>query len=493
MTHAYLVYPHQLFEALEMQKEIRTVVFMEDPLFFKQYLFHKQKLVFHRAAMRSYAHRLETKGFKVLYVESASIDQTEQIAAILTKHSIEQVHVFDLVDDWLEKKLEKGCAQQSIKIVRHPSPGFFLSAKDVDLEFGDQRKFSMSTFYVKQRKKFHLLLEEGKPLGGKWSFDTENRKKLPKNLSLPPSPTNSTDPFVLEAKRSVEKEFKENYGSLDNFFYPIHHAEAKKWLHHFFSEKFSSFGPYQDSIAAEDSFLFHSLLSPLINAGLITPSEVVYKAIDYAEKNDISLNSLEGFIRQVVGWREFVRGVYCSIGGEERTKNFWGHHRSLPPSFWKGTTGILPVDNVIKKVLKTGYAHHIERLMVMSNFMLLCEFQPDAIYRWFMELFIDAYDWVMVPNVYGMGLYADGGMVTTKPYISGSNYLLKMSDYKPGNWCEIWNSLYWNFIDKNLAVFEKNGRCQPVVMVLKKMEREVREGHRNRAENFIRELSGALF
>lgn len=159
------------------------------------------------------------------------------------------------------------------------------------------------------------------------------------------------------------------------------------------------------------------------------------------------MNSLEGFVRQVLGWREFIRGIYHVVGSKQRTTNYWGFTRKIPQSFYDGTTGIVPLDNVIQKLVKTGYSHHIERLMVLSNFMLLCEFDPDEVYRWFMEMYIDAYDWVMVPNVYGMGQFADGGLMCTKPYISGSNYVLKMSDYKKdGKWTEIWDGLFWRFM-----------------------------------------------
>ena len=190
----------------------------------------------------------------------------------------------------------------------------------------------------------------------------------------------------------------------------------------------------------EESIINHSLLSPLINSGLINPIYAIKKILDYYKKNNIRLNSCEGLIRQIIGWREFIRGVYVSKGVEERTKNFWNFQRSIPKSFYNGTTGIIPVDDTIKKINSTGYANHIERLMIIGNFMLLCEFDPNEVYQWFMELFIDSYDWVMVPNVYGMSQFIDGGLMSTKPYISSSNYILKMSNYKKDKWCEIWDT-----------------------------------------------------
>lgn len=344
----------------------------------------------------------------------------------------------------------------------------------------------MANFYIKQRKRFDILLEpDGKPEGGRWSYDTENRKKLPKKIVLPEHPLPNPNPFISEAREYVEKNFGGNYGSSDDFVYPITREESIQWLQQFIQHRFVSFGVYQDAISSNNSFLFHSMLSPMINAGLLTPQEVVASVIKNASKYSIPLESLEGFVRQILGWREFIRGAYVVFGRQERTTNFWNHTRKLPQSFWRGTTGILPIDTVAKRVLKHAYAHHIERLMILANFMQLCEIDPDDVWRYFMELFIDAYDWVMVPNVYGMGEYADGGLISTKPYISGSNYILKMSDFPNGEWAEIWSSLYWNFLDKNRKVFELNPRMQITMQMLAKMPSETLSGHRTRAANYL--------
>ena len=208
----------------------------------------------------------------------------------------------------------------------------------------------------------------------------------------------------------------------------------------------------------------------------------------FSKKNNIPINSVEGFIRQIIGWREFIRGVYYSKGTEERLKNFWGFKRKIPNSFYDGTTGIEPVDDTIKKVLKSGYANHIERLMILGNFMVLCEFDPDDVYKWFMELFIDSYDWVMVPNVYGMSQYADGGIMSTKPYISSSNYICKMSDYKKGDWSHVWDGLFWNFMDKHREFFLKNPRMRMLVSSFDKMDHSKKETLLNSAFEFLNTL-----
>jgi deoxyribodipyrimidine photolyase-related protein len=226
----------------------------------------------------------------------------------------------------------------------------------------------------------------------------------------------------------------------------------------------------------------------MLNVGLLTPTEILDQAIAFAVENNIPLNSCEGFIRQILGWREFIRGVYEAKGTQERTTNYWKFKRKIPTSFWNGITGIPPVDNTIKKVLATGYCHHIERLMVLGNFMLLCEFDPDEVYRWFMELFIDAYDWVMVPNVYGMSQFADGGLMATKPYISGSNYLMKMSDYEKGDWQPIWDGLFWRFMNTHRDFFLKNPRLGMLVKTFDKMPESKQEQHIQMANAYLERL-----
>jgi deoxyribodipyrimidine photolyase-related protein len=284
----------------------------------------------------------------------------------------------------------------------------------------------------------------------------------------------------------VKNQFPDNYGTIDDFNYPVTHADARAAVHFFLREKLCSFGTYQDAIHNQETFLFHSVLTPVLNTGLLTPQYIMEETLQFAAKNKVALNNLEGFIRQIIGWREFMRGMYDKEGVFQRTRNFFGFHRKIPACFYTASTGIAPVDDSIRKVLKHGYCHHIERLMVLGNFMLLCEFHPDEVYRWFMELFVDAYDWVMVPNVYGMSQYADGGLITTKPYISSSNYILKMSNYKKGSWCRIWDALFWRFIIANREVFENNHRMSMMVALTDKMPAKKRNQYVTEAEKFLK-------
>ena len=248
------------------------------------------------------------------------------------------------------------------------------------------------------------------------------------------------------------------------------------------------FGVYEDAIVAENSILNHSVLTPMLNVGLITPEIVINHCLIYAKENNIPINSTEGFVRQIIGWREFIRGIYVCRGSEERTKNFWKFKKKIPASFYNGSTGILPIDQTIKKVIQTGYCNHIERLMILGNFMMLCEFDPDEVYKWFMEYFIDSYDWVMVPNIYGMSQFADGGLMASKPYISGSNYIIKMSNYKKGEWQEIWDGLFWRFMHTHRNFFLSNPRLGMLVRMFDKMPHEKREKHIKNGERYLQTL-----
>jgi deoxyribodipyrimidine photolyase-related protein len=210
--------------------------------------------------------------------------------------------------------------------------------------------------------------------------------------------------------------------------------------------------------------------------------------LTYVKENNIPINSTEGFVRQIIGWREFIRGIYVSRGSEERTRNFWKFKKKIPASFYNGTTGIPPIDQTIKKVIQSGYCNHIERLMILGNFMMLCEFDPDEVYKWFMEYFIDSYDWVMVPNIYGMSQFSDGGLMASKPYISGSNYIIKMSNYKKGEWQEVWDGLFWRFMHTQRNFFLSNPRLGMLVRMFDKMPQDKRENHIKNAEKYLRTL-----
>ena len=508
MRSIRLIFPHQLFEDHEMLHTCDQIFLIEEFLFFRMYRFHKQKLAFHRASMKAFQQMLEEAGLTLSYIESSekrsdvrhliqnlfSEFEEESVEAGQKNSEEFEIHFIDPTDNWLSRRIVEACTSLTINYIQYDSPLFLNNRDELQSFFRkDKKTFFQTTFYKQQRKRLGLLMnEEGKPQGGKWTFDTENRKKFPKNRQVPVVKYPESNAVWEEAVQYVENLFPDNPGQItDSPLYPFDHREAQSWLSQFLDFRFHFFGDYEDAIVVKESILHHSLLSPLMNVGLLLPQEVVKQSVHYAEINDVPLNSAEGFIRQIIGWREFIRGIYACKGSFSRTRNFWGFKRSIPNSFYTGTTGIEPVDQTIKKVLKTGYCHHIERLMVLGNFMLLCEFDPDEVYRWFMELFIDAYDWVMVPNVYGMSQFSDGGVFATKPYISGSNYLRKMSDYVPGDWTAIWDGLFWRFIDRHQDFFKGNPRISMLYYSYQRMAVEKRETHLETADIFLKSLEAS--
>ncbi|MEO9533917.1 MAG: cryptochrome/photolyase family protein [Crocinitomicaceae bacterium] len=482
-----VLFPHQLFEEIPFIDKVEEIILIEEFLFFRQYKFHKQKIAFHRSSMKSFEQSLKDKKVHVKYIESHD-DKSDVRALIKTLRDGASVHYFELADDWLKKRLHQDSEQLNFN--EYPSPLFINKLEDLSHFFkADKRNFFQTTFYKQERKKLDVLMDGTDPEGGQWTFDADNRKKYPKNQTPPSIQFQDDNPFWLEAVEYVEEFFSDNPGELQKQTYlPVNHADSNRWLQQFFEQRFYGFGDYEDAIVKSESFLHHSLLSPLINVGLLEPLAVVKSSIEFATSNNIPINSLEGFVRQIIGWREFIRGMYHIKGNEMRTTNFWGFKRKIPTSFYDGTTGIEPVDDCIKKVLKNAYNHHIERLMVIGNFMLLCEFDPDDVYQWFMELYIDAFDWVMVPNVYGMSQFADGGLFATKPYISSSNYVLKMSDYKKGEWQKVWDGLFWRFMLAHREFFQNNPRLAMLTRNLDRMSTDKMDAHLSHAQNFLDQL-----
>jgi len=492
MSKAGLIFPHQLFEQSPLLSSCNNVYLVEEYLFFKQYNFHRQKIAFHRASMKFYEHYLWGRKATVNYIDSQNLySDVRMLIPHLQGLGITDIVYVDTTDNWLELRLAKAANQCGVRLIKLPTPLFLNSSADLATYFADKKRMFQTDFYKHQRLKRNIMLDANlKPLGGKWTFDDENRLKYPKGKTPPNLFFPTENSFRIEALNYVAHNFPANYGHLSSsFVYPTTFADSKQWLADFLNNRFKEFGVYEDAIVAREQVLHHSLLTPMLNVGLLTPQYIVEETLRFAEKQTIPLNSVEGFIRQVIGWREFIRAVYELKGTEERTKNYWNFTRKIPSTFWTGNTGIAPVDLIIQKVLDTGYCHHIERLMVLGNFMLLCEFDPDEVYRWFMELFIDSYDWVMVPNVYGMSQFADGGLMATKPYISGSNYLIKMSDFKKGDWQPIWDGLFWRFMHTHRDFFLQNPRLGMLINTFDKMPEEKRKAHLRIAENYISSIT----
>ena len=482
-----IVFPHQLFEEHPGIHAGSTVYLVEEWLFFNQFNFHQQKILLHRASMKAFEAQLQQRNISTTYIEASDKNSAISVLiATLSKVGCKNIVIAELVDEWLTKRLMQACQKNNVAVEVLQTPNFLNNMQEAAAFFDKKKTYFQTAFYIDQRKKRNILLSlNNEPEGGQWSYDADNRAKFPAKEIPPVIKPVISNQYVEEAQQYVQKNYANNYGNIDAFIFPVTHEDAAIWLDTFIKTRMEKFGIYEDAIVAKADYLHHSVISPLVNIGLLNPQQVVNRVLELAPKYNIPLNSLEGFIRQIIGWREFIRIVYEREGTKQRTSNYWGFSRKIPPSFWNGTTGIEPIDQTIQKLLKTSYSHQIERLMILGNFMLLSEFDPDEVHRWFMEMYIDAYDWVMVPNVYGMTQFADGGLMTTKPYISGSNYLMKMSDYKKGKWCEVWDGLFWRFMHVHRDFFSKNPRLGMLLKTWDKMSEEKRATHLNNADNFL--------
>jgi deoxyribodipyrimidine photolyase-related protein len=491
-----LVFPHQLFARHPgLDADVDAVALVEDNLMFGDprhtTRFHKQKLWLHRASMKRYAAQLQSDGWSVTYVDHQEAGGTlsGHLKSLASSGGAEVV-LAQPHDDLISRRLERICESLSLRIRYVETPMFLNTPEDNRSYRHGRRRWFMADFYKHQRRRLDVLMDGDSPQGGQWSFDKENRKKVPRAMlgQIPDLPALDLDDTDRRARDHVLQRYPDNPGALQRLSYPTSHSEARAWLDVFIRERFQHFGAYEDAIVEGENTLWHSVLTPMLNIGLLTPAEILEATLASADAHNVPLNSLEGFVRQLIGWREFMRATYEDLGVTMRTRNHWGHRRRMPRQFYDGTTGIGPVDDAIHRILETGYCHHIERLMVLGGFMFLCEIDPDDIYTWFMEMFVDSYDWVMVPNVYAMSQHADGGLITTKPYFSGSSYIRKMSNHPRGAWTDVWDGLYWRWVLNHSDSLAKNPRWAMMCAMARKMNPEKASQHRENAEEFLRAL-----
>ena len=414
----FIILPHQLFHKKYLPKNIKKIILWEHPQYFTKYNFNKKKLILHRASMKHYYDYLKKNKYNIQYI---NFNKTP---------TYKKATLFDPID--------------KIKIPNTTlieSPNFLLTKENYSeykKKKGDSYMFHW--FYLWGKKIVDIIPNVK-------SKDKENRKRLPKDIDIPSMPKNSNKKYIQSAIKYVNKHFKNNYGDTENFLFPISHTTAKKWLKDFIKKRFVNFGKYQDAIDKENDFLFHSYLSTSINIGLLNPLEI----IDEIRKvKGIPMNSYEGYIRQLF-WREYQR--YCYIYFDFSNKNYFGNKKKITKEWYDGTTEIDPIDDCIKKGFHQGYLNHIQRLMIVGNYMNLSGMKPMDGFKWFMEFSCDSYEWVMYQNVLDMAFCVTGarqnGGTMAKPYISSSNYIIKMSNYKKGEWSEKWDTLYHDFIKNN--------------------------------------------
>ena len=437
--------------------------------------YHRHKLILLLSAMRHFRSEIVPPGKQIEYHE---FTKTASFKIALTQ-SIKDHQVTELVwmtsaDTPTNSRIQSLCESLSVK-TSHYSNGLFITPEsDLRAWFDAHPRPLMETFYRWQRQRTGILCEGSLPVGGQWNFDADNRQPLPKQgISVPEINFPQPDTITKDVIKMIDIEFANNPGEGSNFWLPVTHEASALWLVDFISERFDQFGPYEDAMKDGEAFLFHSVLSPMINCGLLTSDQVIQAALSAYENDQARLSSVEGFIRQLIGWREYMYGIYLSQP-DMKDANFFGFTKELEDWWYVGTdyptTLPPPVVGALTTVKKYGYNHHIERLMVLGNWFLLNEYSPQSVYRWFSSMYVDAYEWVMVPNVIGMSQYADGGKTATKPYISGGNYLQKMGRWWPTTAAaqkSQFTDMYWEFLDRNYDVLKNNFR---MALVLKQVQ-----------------------
>lgn len=486
----FIVLGNQLFASKYLADYRDAQFFMaEDAELCTYYKFHKHKIIFFLAAMRHYADELRNQGFQLIYRHmQAQVDAQgyeAKLATALDGGHYRRLMCFEIEDKFMEQRLRDFAQARGLELRMIPSPMFLCSRDQFNDYLAGVKKPFMKTFYEAMRKRTGFLMEEGRPAGGKYSFDADNRKKLPKNAAPPPLPKVPHSQHVQDVIALCNARFSDHPGDADRFWLATQRQHCEAWIEHFIAQRLADFGSYQDAIHSQHDFNYHAVISPFINVGLLLPGDVSARVEAAFRGGKCDINAAEGFIRQVIGWREFVRGIYQNYSEQQDEANFFEHERGLKQTWYTGDTGLPPLDDAIRKSLRFGYAHHIERLMILSNVMLLARVDPRQVHRWFMEMFVDSSDWVMGPNVYGMGQFSDGGIFATKPYVCGSNYIKKMGNYASGDWCDTLDGLYWRFIEDNRAFFERNPRMKAMTSHLDRMDDEKRARLWQAADAFL--------
>jgi len=444
----FLILPTQLFKDIKILKNYDLIYLIEEP-YYLNLNFHKQKLVLHIASLNYYYDYLKEYNINVKYISYDKINYSKLLKSGL-------ITMYNPIDNKMINLFKK------YKVNFIDSQLFLNTYSDL-LNYKNSKKntkYTQSDFYKTQRIKFNILIDKNKdPLYGKWSFDTENREKFPKTYKESKLLTYSNK-YVKSAIQYVNKNFPNSFGFINNFYYPCTHSDAIKHIKSFIKNKIKNFGKYQDAISNIAIYGYHSNISALLNIGLLNPKEVIDIIIKYFEKSDNKkeiINSIEGIIRQIIGWREYMHFIYTFYSNDIIKINYIKLNTSLPKSWYSGKTELELLNNLILKLQEYAYLHHIERLMIINNLMYLFNIKFKDIYKWFMTCFIDSYDWVMIPNILMNINSLDSNIkYMTRVYLASDNYIKKMSDYKNKDDFQLINKLYWNFIKKNKSILKKD-------------------------------------
>ncbi|MFN7002716.1 MAG: cryptochrome/photolyase family protein [Roseinatronobacter sp.] len=459
---------------------------------------HPKKIAFLFTAMRKFAAELHEKGWQVAYTRLDDPDNAGSIPGELLRRAAEFDARAVLATEPGEWRLIHAMQEVPLKLTLLPDDRFLFSHKEF-ADWAEGRKaLRMEYFYREMRRKTGLLMDGDKPIGGQWNFDRDNRKPAKADLFRKAPPEARGDPILEEVLDLVEARFGDNFGSLRPFPYQTDRAGALRALNHFIDHALPDFGTYQDAMLEGDPYLYHAVIALYLNAGLLSVMEICKKAEAAYHDGHAPLNSVEGFIRQIIGWREFVRGIYFHEGPDYPSRNALDHQRKLPAMYWGGETKMNCMAQAIGQTKELAYAHHIQRLMVTGNFALLAGVNPHAVHEWYLAVYADAYEWVEAPNTVGMSQFADGGVVGSKPYVSSGAYIDRMSDYcgnchyrvkdKTGARACPFNLLYWHFLIRHRDRFEANPRMAQMYRTFDRMDDARRETVLAEAEAFLARL-----
>ena len=466
---------------------------------------HKQKIVLIFSAMRHFAAELRRDGWTVDYVTCDDPENagsfTGEVARAVERHSPACIRVVEpgewrvraAMDEWADKF---ACPVEIL-----PDDRFICSIAEFAEWAGDRQHLTMEFFYREMRRKTGLLMEGDKPVGGRWNLDAENRRPPPRRLSAPPPPRFAPEAITREVMELVERNFGDHYGDLESFAWPVMAEQAQAAAGAFFAQRLTLFGDYQDAMIAGEDDLYHSMLSTSINLGLLDPLELCRRAETEYREGRAPLNSVEGFIRQLIGWREYVRGFYWHEMPGLAQANVLDAHRSLPEFYWTGETAMRCMADGLRSTRADAHAHHIQRLMVLGNFALLAGIDPAAVADWYLAVYADAYEWVELPNVAAMILFADGGRLATRPYAASGNYINKMSDYCGGCRYDVkqktgpdacpFNALYWDFMARHRERFAANPRIGRIYGTWDRLGPDRQTEYRASARKFLDTLEPA--
>lgn len=467
-----LVLGDQLSENLsalrEADKNSDTVVMaevMEEASYVKH---HPKKIALIFAAMRKFASKLSEGGWAVAYTQLDDTDNTGSIVGELLRRAEQTSASEVLATEPGEWRLIDKLKYAPLKITLLNDDRFIASHAEFETWADGRKALRMEYFYRDMRRKTGLLMEGDKPAGGKWNYDHDNRKAAPKDITVDGPLQFEPDDVTREVLDLVAARFGDNFGDLEPFRFATTRDEALQAMDHFIEHALPRFGDYQDAMLNDHAFLYHAVLSPYLNMGLLGPLEICVAAAKAYAKGDAPLNAVEGFIRQIIGWREYVRGIYFLEGPDYPKRNVLKQSRDLPGFYWGGETRMNCIAKAVDQTKVHAYAHHIQRLMVTGNFALLAGIDPHQVHEWYLEVYVDAYEWVEAPNTVGMSQFADGGVIASKPYVSSGAYINRMSDYckschysvtaKTGDKACPFNLLYWHFLDRHRERFSANPR-----------------------------------